>query len=85
MNLPFEIDRADLTLGVIALCLLLYLWHRVKQRRLARMHSNRDTETQPRRDGQWLLLHHAKGWHHPRGTSSDLLLRSFESLCVYQR
>lgn len=50
MNLPFEIDRADLTLGVIALCLLLYLWHRVKQRRLVRMHSNRDTETQPRSD-----------------------------------
>lgn len=44
MHLPFEIDRAVLALGVVALCLLLYLWHRIKQRR---MHRDRKAEIQP--------------------------------------
>lgn len=47
MNLPFEVDGAYLALGVVALCLLLYLGRRIKQRRLARIHRDRNAEIQP--------------------------------------
>lgn len=50
MHFPTEIDGGYLAISIILLCLAAYLRHRLKQRRLARMQADLDTELQPSGD-----------------------------------
>ena len=47
MNPPFVVNDLNPALCAVAFGLLAYLLHRVKQRRLARMHRDRSAEIQP--------------------------------------